>query len=209
MKQYNFYATLFDAWRWFLDSEKDTAHQDFIDRLNRKSFKSDAAEKGKAFEECVNELMNLDISGQVVKYKNFEFDKNILLDVYNRVKGYSSQIYVERQIQTSLGQVKIYGYLDKLGFGRVVDIKTTSRYEFPKFLGNFQHHVYPLCLAERCKILESEYIITDFKSVYTEQYRFDEEESMNKIKSVSEDIIEFIEYHKGLITEQKLFNHGL
>jgi len=39
MKQYNFYATLFDAWRWFLDSEKDTAHQDFIDRHIRSGCK--------------------------------------------------------------------------------------------------------------------------------------------------------------------------
>ena len=140
---YRFYATLLDSFQYYLGRvDDDNAFQDFIDRLNRKPFYSEAAAKGTAF----NDLVDLIISGKL-RIEDLPKDKR--------------------------GNVALYGYVDEILKYKVVDIKTTGRYVFPKYLNAWQSKIYPYCLNENGVYVNTfEYLITDFRNVYIEEYPY-------------------------------------
>jgi len=62
MVQYKFYATLLDSYQWYLDSEDDNSFQEFIDKINRVPFTSEAAERGTAFNKLVDLIKNRELN---------------------------------------------------------------------------------------------------------------------------------------------------
>lgn len=207
---YRFYATLLDSYQWYLSSEKEEAFQEFIDKLNRVPFVSEAAEKGTAF----NEVVDMVIKGEVVTVEadmyihgRFGFDKKIVDEVVLNLPGAIPQVRTSALLQTERGLVELYGYIDELlPACVVVDIKTTSSYTLPKYLKNWQHIVYPYCLKEHNNTdFVFSYLITDFKEVYTETYQYKEDRDLPRLKNICEELIGFIEQHRHLITDTKLF----
>lgn len=241
MIKYNIYPTLLDKYQGYLSSNEiykeiygfveeptiseeefeQKQFQSLIDGINRVPFESEKADKGTAFNEVVDCLIEnrksekMELKSNVpcgtieAFYKNqlFTFDLKICKEFANYLKGSVCQVYCEAEIKTTWGDVKLYGYIDQVTDFKIIDTKTTSRYKAFKFRKNWQHIVYPFCLSYHgCFINEFEYVVTDFKNCYIECYNFDINKDSKKLKNHIESFIEFIEENKSLITDKKIFN---
>lgn len=240
--KYKMYATILDAFQGYLSSseiyqqywgfsenpklteeefEKEQ-FQSLIDRINRVPFSSEAADKGTAFNEVIDCLIEMRKSDKMeikvvstdnkstiqVDYNghNFIFDTKLCKEIANQLKGALTQQFVEGEMPTKYGNVLLYGYLDELLPFKVVDIKTTSKYAAFKYRNNWQHKVYPFCLNQNQVFIDDfEYLITDFKKVYTELYVYDRERDFQELQSHCERFIEFLEANRDLITDTKIF----
>ena len=248
---YCFYATLLDAYQNYLNSDKiwekywgwsdnpphtleefhQKQFQGLIDTLNRVPFDSEAADKGTAFNEVVDCLIEHRNSDKIcvkrvysedneypialnVLYNNreFVFPMELCREFADYYEGAVTQQYVEAELPTKYGIVKLYGYIDELMPYSIHDIKTTGSYVVGKYKENFQHLVYPYCLHRgNCKINKFEYNIVEFSgknhSTYTELYIYDDERDTRRLTEHCEDFICFINDNKHLITNKKLFNN--
>lgn len=239
---YKFYATLLDAFQNYLSSseiyqqyygfgdnpklseeqfEKEQ-FQSLIDRINRVPFESEPADKGTAFNEVIDCLIEFRKSDKMeinvvetskkstiqVHYKKhlFVFDTELCKQIAQQLKGALTQQFVEGVISTKYGDVLLYGYLDQLMPFKIVDLKTTKQYKAFKYRNNWQHKVYPFCLNQNQVFLdEFEYVVTDFKKVYTELYVYDKEKDFLALQNHCEKFIEFLEKNKQLISDRKIF----
>lgn len=207
--QHKFYATLLDAFSWYKKSEKEEAFQEFLDKINRVPFESEAASRGTAFNELVDNLCaDFEVYGllpgdEVINHSGFDFPGDIVREFVVQFAGCLRQIYVERTIQTKYGSVLLYGYIDELLWWIVYDIKTTKAYELGKYTRNWQHKVYLYCLQET-GIDTFQYTVTDFDSSYKEEYTWKDSYQID-LQLICEELIEFINEHRTLITDKKLF----
>lgn len=238
--KYKFYATILDAYQNYLNSDslwnqfygssenptysieeyETKSFKELIDRINRVSFESEAADKGTAFNEVVDCLIenrksnkmeiisdkNLGIISVNYKTYNFIFDLNLCLEFASYFKGALTQQFVKSYIETSFGMVELYGYIDELLPMSVHDIKTTGQYKAFKFRDHWQHIVYPYCLMQNGSDVRTfEYNVTDFKNTYTESYTFVPERDIERLKEHCESFIQFLESTMELITDKKIF----
>lgn len=221
--QYKFYATLLDSYQYFLHSESKTAMQDFLDRINRVPFESEPADMGTAFNECVDRALKdpvqmqacIDHAQEIIpcpftnrsgKVYNFGFKTTIVAEFTKRLQGSVSQVYTQSELQTSKGTVLLYGYIDEVLQSDVTDIKTTGRYEFPKFLNAWQSKVYPYCLSKQgIKTETFTFRITDFNGYFEECYPVNNEKAELELIGICERLIDFIEMNKDKITDTKIF----
>ncbi|MGV4405292.1 hypothetical protein ACQ1PF_09680 [Ornithobacterium rhinotracheale] len=195
-------------------------YQDLLDRINRVPFENEATAKGSAFNEVIDCLINgttsldWDLSSnkergvliaQNEKY-NFEFNTNLCRSIRDRLTEGVTQELVEGTLSTKYGEVLLYGYLDYLLPFKVVDLKTTKKYNAFKYKNNWQHIVYPYCLNQKgIAINEFEYMATDLRKVYTESYVFNAEKDVPRLIDHCEAFIEFFEANKDKITDKKIF----
>ena len=255
---YCFYATLLDSYQNYLNTDKiyekywgwsdnpphtleefrQEQFQSFINTLNRVPFDSEAADRGTAFNEVVDCLIEHRASDKIkvekvypnvvnnngfflvsspialkVTYNNreFEFPISLCREFADYYKGAVPQLYVEAELPTKYGIVKVYGYADEIMPDCIHDIKTTTSYSVGKYKEKFQHIVYPYCLNKgECHVDRFEYNIVEFQkhgyNTYTESYTYVEERDVPRLREQCEDLICFINDHKELITNKKLFN---
>lgn len=233
--QYKFYATLLDAFAWYLSDEREEAFQEFINKLNRVPFTSEAAAKGTAFNELVDKIKNGQLiptdklgtaiiphAGKMpvpvivsdkgeIEYPAqgfvFKFKWSTVERFVNMFEGAQDQVYVEAVLPTAKGNVMLYGYIDEVPQGgRMSDIKCTGSYEFPKFLHNWQHVVYPYCMLQHgIEMPLFSYDITDYNNFYKEEYVFAGVKDTQRLAFFCERLIDFIESQRHLITDKKLF----
>lgn len=247
--RYNLYATLLDGYYNVLHSEdiyerlwgmsdeppctpgefNEQQRQSFIERINRIPFDSEAADRGTAFNEVIDCMIESRNSSKIdvqriysedavlialdVTYndRSFYFPLDLCREVADYYNGAITQHYVEADLPTRYGIVKLYGYIDELMPHSVHDIKTTRRYYVGKYRNNFQHLVYPYCLNKGgCKIRDFEYNVVEFGksgyNTYTEHYAFDPERDIPRLVEHCEGLIDFIEKNRHLITDKKIFN---
>lgn len=195
--------------------------QGLLDRINRVSTEvTEAISKGVAFEEVVNCIIEqrtsekMDMSSNYetgmidVSYNDQEFQFSAILckEFANYFKNAISQVFVKGDLETKYGTVELYGYVDMLLPIKACDIKTTGQYKAFKYRKNWQHRVYPFCLQKMGNdIKEFEYNVTDFRHSWTETYNYTDE-TENEIREIVERFIEFLEEHRELITDKKIFN---
>lgn len=208
---------MLDSFQYYLSDESDEALQNILDRINRVSFKSEAADKGSAFNELVDnaktrpeliqpEITTYEYMDRDGEMQTFQFKTNVVREFVDKFREAQHQVFVEATLPTKYGEVFIYGYVDEIMRGWIYDIKTTSNYTFPKFLHNWQHIVYSYCLIQNgidCQGFE--YTITDFSNTYTEQYIFNPERDTKKLIAFCERFIEFLEMMRDRITDTKIF----
>jgi len=247
--KYLFYATLLDGYQDFLRSDEiyqeywgfsenpefseqefhEKKRKDLIDRINRVPFESDAADKGTAFNEIVDCLIDnrtsdkMDIASNTAqgvikatfKGKVFIFPISLCKEFSNYYKGAISQVRTEAILCTKYGDVLLYGDIDELMPTSVHDIKTTTRYSTGKFKKHWQHIVYPYCLnAEGNNVSDFEYniaVINERKTgivyeTFNEYYAYMPDRDIPRLKKHVEGLIEFIDHHRELITDKKIFN---
>lgn len=238
--QFKFYATLLDAFQGYLNSaetyqqywgfsenprlteeefEKEQ-FQSLIDKINRVPFESEAAEKGTAFNEVIDCIIenrkskryqiDADRARGSITVKNdtwaFKFPLTLCVSLAKRLGGALTQQFVEAVLPTQYGDVLLYGYIDELLPFKVVDIKTTKKYKAFKYRGNWQHKVYPFCLQQNnIPIYEFEYLVTDFRAVYTELYVYNPDKDVTLLQQHCERFIEFLNQNRALITDAKIF----
>lgn len=247
--KYLFYATLLDGFQDFLSSDEiyqeywgfaenpefseEEFHEkkklDLIDRINRVPFDSEAADKGTAFNEIVDCIIEnrtsdiMDIASNtelgiikaIFRERTFIFPISLCKEFANYYKGAITQVHTEATLRTKYGDVLLYGYIDELMPTSVHDIKTTKKYSAGKFKKHWQHIVYPYCLnADGNHISDFEYniaVINEKKSgidyeTFTEHYAYLPDQDIPLLTKHVEEFIEFIEHHRDLITDKKIFN---
>lgn len=214
--QYKFYATLLDAFRWYRASESENALQEFIDKINRVEIVDEKAlermNKGTALNNLVdNQVKNCtEIEDEkistIVDGKTFTFDAKIVNELGDRLECSIPQLYTEILLNIDGVEVLLYGYIDYLQLNRCIDLKTTSKYELGKYKDNMQMHLYPVALKSNgIDVDEFEFIVTDFKDVYSEVYPINIDNSLSILNNECSLLIEFLELKKDLITNKKIF----
>ena len=228
--RYRIYPSLLDKFQDYLNPERlmvfnkteEEIEQELINTINRVPFISEAADKGNAFNKLVDhfvkhpsEAIPTVNDGKEVIYQftsqngeqtTFSFPANIVREFVAYFKGSVPQVYCSATLYTKYGLVEVYSLADELRMDRVYDIKTTSRYEFPKYLNSWQRFIYPYCLNEQGIAVQSfEFTITDFKNTYKELYPYDHKQDSQKIRLHCEHFIEYIEARRHLITDTKIF----
>ena len=202
---------------------------DLIDRINRVPFDNEKADRGTAFNEIVDCLIlnrksdKMEITSDresatiTAMYNNrtFTFPISICKEFADYYKGAMPQVYAEAILPTKYGDVKLYGYLDELMPMSIHDIKSTTKYSAGKFKDHWQHIVYPYALsAFNNDISDFEYnvlLINERKSgdtyeTFTEHYSYNADRDIPLLTKHVEGLIEFVEAHKDVITDLKIFN---
>lgn len=272
MKQqpkYRFYATLLDAFNDYIHSDviwqkywgwsenpphtpeefHELQFQELINRINRVPFDNEKADRGTAFNEVIDcmvenrksEMMKIERVYKVERFgacdevgkplyydeeqtnevvalkatynnREFTFPISICREFANYFKGALTQQRVEAILPTRFGDVLVYGFIDELMPSTVHDIKTTGQYTFGKFKSHFQHLVYPYALIQNGNDIRTfEYNILEFSKAgypvdtYTETYVFVPERDIPILTNHCEELIEFLEENKELITDTKIF----
>ncbi|MCC8119445.1 MAG: HNH endonuclease [Bacteroidales bacterium] len=241
------YATILDAYQNYLDSDliwerywgnsespaktseqfQQEQFQSLIDRINRVPFDSEAADKGTAFNEIVDciiehrksekmEIEKVYANDQVSALKatynerEFVFDINLVKEFSDYYKGATPQYLAKATIPTRHGDIEVYGYIDELLPDKICDIKTTGSYSFGKFKDHWQHIVYPYCLWKDSGIaLPFEYNVAAIDKygrweTYTEYYQFKAERDIPKLQQMCEDFYEFLLDNRDLIKDEKI-----
>ena len=220
------------------DEMSDRLEQELLDAVNRVPHDPiEAADKGTCFNEVIDCLIShrkceyegMDIqSGEVAGNRvitaklngfTFTYDATMCKDFASEYMGAISQHRCEAYLPTSYGLVELYGYADEIVQDYVVDIKTTSRYDFGKFSKGWQRHVYPYCLVasgEMKAVSGFAYDVVVWSggstrnpvltaNFYREWYDFHYDQSRQALKAICERFIEWLEAHRGQITDKKIF----
>lgn len=125
-----------------------------------------------------------------------------MADIY---RGSLAQQYVEGDIMTRYGLVRLYGFADGLFQTTIRDIKTTKRYTAQKYRNSWQKVVYPYCVRQMGGVVHAfVFDATDFNNVYSEVYTGRQIDIAERIGEL-EDFIEYIEGKRDVITQAKLF----
>lgn len=243
---YRIYATILDAFLGYLNSAvvwekywgwsenpphtpeefQEQQFQELIDRINRKPSDSEAADRGTAFNELVDALIehrkpvgmeverNGDNTGYIVAYNNrtFTFPISLCREFADYYKGALTQQRVEAVLPTAYGNVMVYGVIDEMMPASVHDIKTTGSYTVGKFKDHHQHLVYPYALMQNgSDVRMFEYNIVEFNKgghvvdTYTETYVFNPERDIPILTNHCEEFIRFLEENRDLIIDKKIF----
>ena len=197
--------------------------QSLINSINRVPIAwedTEAMDRGTAFNEVVDCLIDnrksdkMQISSNKetgtisAAYNNrtFQFPIALCKEFAEYLKGALTQQFTDGYVETKYGTVYLYGYIDQLMPFKVVDIKTTAQYNAFKYRDNWQKVVYPFCLNHNGNhINEFEFLVTDLKNSWTENYNYNEEKDLPELIEHCERFIEFLEQNKTLITNKKIY----
>lgn len=192
---YHIYPTLLNTYSLFAKKVTDAEGNLFVDfnqliaSINRETRPvSDPQQAGINFENAV-------ITG-----KGAEAFPEPVLD---KIRGllpakFKTQVFTKFVVRN----VEIYGYIDVLGDGRAIDIKTTNSYKTGKYANNFQN-LYLLGLRNK-GINQLDYLVTDFQDVYVETYHV-RQYNFNPLLDEIEAFTKFLELNKSLISDRKIF----
>lgn len=209
---YRIYATLLDSYFNYLNSDviyeryygwsenppctqeefAEKQFQELIDRINRKPFDSEAADKGTALNEIIDCMVEnrksdtvkvekvyidefgyetnddgygclLDKLKAIYNNREFTFPISLCRELTDYYKGGLTQQRVEAILPTAYGNVLVYGLIDYLMPTTVNDLKTTGSYTVGKFKDHHQHLVYPFALMQNGSDVRTfEYNIVEF-----------------------------------------------
>lgn len=212
---------------------------DLLDSINRvDGMYSEAASKGTAFNEIVDCLIENrksnredckiysttnDAEIKVIRAEidgyTFDFDISLCKYAAEIFKGSITQYLASADINTSYGKVHLYGYIDEWIGNKMIDIKTTSRYSWPKFEKGWQRHIYPWCVIESGEATEVDsftYWVVEWdyckagmplkaKNIYEETYTYSHQESGEKIKEMLESFLSWVDSRKDFIQDKRIF----
>lgn len=211
MVKYQIFPTILDKFYWYKRGYCE--HQEMIDKINRVETPfPEAARKGVAFENVINMLLKAKNHPLLTQSEYFESDGFIFQpEIVNRIatklaNAIKQQEYIQAIVETSVGGIKVYGFIDYSYPDMFVDLKTTGSYKKDKYKINNQHKCYPL-LAQISgrNINKFNYLITDFSQMYIEPYIHNSAMTDEFIFNLVE-FTEFLEANRDLIYDKKIFN---
>lgn len=209
--KYALFPTLIDSFYWYKRGYNEK--QELIDKINRvKTEMPEAAKKGVEFEGVINTLLKgkchpLLMDVEYYQTENFVFKTEIVNRIAQKlINAEKQQEYIEAIVQTTVGGIKVYGFIDYSYPDMFVDLKTTGSYKKDKYKINNQHKCYPLLAQINGRdIKKFNYLVTDFQQMYIEPYNHNSSMTDEFIFNLVE-FTEFLEVHRGLITDKKIFN---
>ena len=214
------------------DEMCDKLEQELIDTINRVEHEPwEAADKGT----CFNEIIDMLIDGRDCQYEGmtvtmddktvtatldgftFLYDLEFCQQVAEGLKDSASQVFTKANIETDHGIVELYGYVDEFRYNQVIDLKTSSSYDFLRFEQKWQRHVYPYCLVENgYEVQGFEYRVVKWKGgtatqpvlsgeVIPEYYTYTHEDSKDALVAILDQFLDWLEANKERITDKKIF----
>jgi len=155
--------TLLNSFNYFLKSESETALADFTSVIKKEFTSNKYCEAGNIWE-------------NKVCYPDTNETNKLVLEVAEKVKGYSFQEVLKKEIVVNGIKILLYGKADAIGYDIIKDIKTTSsEYEIGKFNDSLQHKIYMYCSP----IKQFEYLITQIKIIEKDEKVVDVEPTTN------------------------------
>lgn len=202
MISYSLYPTLLDSFYW---AKRLGKWQELLDKINRTGtfVPNEAILKGQAFEQAVsNCLLKVHNKIEGDEYVNtFRFSKSLVDRVVTKLQHHQGmQTFVQGQVDTPMGLVKLYGYVDFVYPDFYIDLKTTSSYKVGKYEINAQHKCYPLIGKKKA----CHYLITDFVDMYVEPYEFTPE-LQDKFMFELIEFLQWLEANRDKITDRKIW----
>lgn len=219
---YQIYPTLIDAFYWYKRGYNEK--EEILNKINRiKSPMPEAAAKGVCFEACVNNIIKTGVAGHPLlkgsffekQYQDdnfpqtkytFNFKGDLILKIAAKLGNATKlQEYIQANVSTPVGIIKVYGFIDFSYPDKFIDLKTTGSYKQGKFKDYNQHKSYPL-LAQLNgrKIYDFLYYVSDFNDTYIEPYKHTSALKDEFIRDLVE-FVEFLEVHREFITDKKIF----
>lgn len=219
---YSIYPTLIDSFYWY--KRGFNTKEEMLNKINRiKSPMPEAAAKGVAFEDCVNNIIKSGVATHPLlkgsffekQYQDanfpdtkftFNFKGDLILKIAAKLANCSKmQEYIQANVSTPVGVIKVYGFIDFSYPDKFIDLKTTGSYKDKKFKDYNQHKCYPL-LAQLNgrKVYDFLYYVTDFNDTYVEPYKHTSALKDEFIRDLVE-FTEFLERERELITDKKIF----
>ncbi|TDE13760.1 hypothetical protein [Dyadobacter psychrotolerans] len=189
--KYRLYPTLLNLFDRYQKGK--LSGEEFINRINRVPVpQTEAQARGASFEEAVIKGTNEEL-----------YDPLILQKVRSLLPRpmMKTQVYCEYQFD----DVLFYGYVDVIGKTLAVDIKTTSQYVPDCFAHSHQNFYLPALKSRGIRSLR--YVITNFIDVYQEDY--DQSVDFSFQEKQIKSFCEFLEEHRGRITDKRVFNQIL
>lgn len=196
-------------------ADKGTAFNEIVDCLieNRKSSKDDCNIYSMSNKYGIK-VIRAEINGFV-----FDYDIALCEEAASYFAGSLTQFFAQSIMDTTYGNVEIYGYIDEWPNNKMFDIKTTGRYTFGKFERKWQRHAYPWCVINSGLATEIEsftYWVVEWayqrvgeplkaKSITPETYTYDHNTSETLLRNHIEKFIEWIELRREFIQDQKIF----
>lgn len=144
---------------------ESNGYEDFLRVLRREpSEQTEAMRNGIEFEDLVTDIVNGDAD---TEHKWYE----AATKVAKVIKGGQLQYKAKKKMVVAGEQILLYGRLDVLLAGRIIDIKFSKGYDRGKYLGSTQHPTYLELIPEAEAFT---YIVSNGTEVWTETYRRDE-----------------------------------
>lgn len=218
------------------DEMYEKIEAELIDTINRcDGVPIEAADKGTCFNEIIDCLIenrkssrpDIDIKSEKVEDNKtaiiatlngftFAFDADFCKSVAKEFKGAITQYMCKSSIVTKYGDVEIYGYIDEYMPNRIVDIKTTSMYNFGRFENKWQRHAYPYCVVNSgvsTDIDEFEYYVVVWDksssllkgSIHKEVYTYRHKYSTERLRAMIEHFLYWLHRRKQFITNNRIF----
>lgn len=164
-----------------LTTERDS-RDEFLKSLRREPTETtEAMQNGIEFEDLVTDIVNQDYDES---HKWVEAAKKVA----NIVRGGKLQYKAKKPIEVGGEQFLLYGRLDVLKAGQIIDIKFSKSYDRGKYLTSTQHPTYLELISEAEQFT---YIISNGNDVWTETYLREETPSIYPI------IEDFVAYLKA------------
>ena len=200
MPRYLMTHSLLSSWLYAMKSspyedasaERDT-YQEFLQTLRREPTETtDAMRNGIEFEDLVTGIAKgLDVN---VSHKWYSAASKAA----EYVEGGVCQYKAKTEITVSGESILLYGRIDFLKAGKVVDTKFSKSYERGKYLDSTQHPVYLRLIPEADEFV---YLVSNGSEVWTETYRRDETPD---IEPIIEDFLSFLT-ERGLMDTYKKY----
>lgn len=170
--------SLLSSWQWSL--VKDGGFEEFLKNLRREFIPTTPAmAAGIRFESRLNNVLN----GEPIESEE-EWYKPITT-LCGTLKGSQQQVTASKYIVIDETEFVLYGKLDYLKAGIIYDTKFSKTYSVGKYLDSPQHPMYFAIVPEA---YEFQYLICDGEEVYTETYR------PNDIEPIERVIKHFMDY---------------
>lgn len=209
MIKYAIYPTILDSFYWYKRGYNEK--QELINKINRvKTEMAEPAKKGVAFENVINMLLKAKNHPLLTEAEHYESDGFVFrTEIVNRIaakliNATKQQEYIQATVQTPVGDIKVYGFIDYSYPDMYVDLKTTATYKKDKYAINNQHKCYPLLGQLNGKpIKKFNYLVTDFQQMYIEPYLHHSGMTDEFVFNLVE-FTEFLEANREIITDTKI-----
>ena len=145
-------------------TERDS-YQEFLQALRREpGEQTEAMRNGVEFEDLVTDIVNGKADPE---HKWYE----AAAKVAHIVRGGWLQYKAKKEIMVSGIRILLYGRLDVLKAGEIIDTKFSKGYERGKYISSTQHPTYMELIPEADRFT---YLVSNGTEVWTETYRRDE-----------------------------------
>lgn len=162
--------SLLSSWLW--SYKREDGYDDFLKTLRKEPIQQTKQRlEGIRFENVLNVVLN----GAEIE-PTHEWYKPIM-ELYPILHGAQQQAAIYRDVTVQGARFVLYGRLDFLKAGIIYDTKYSKTYRVGKYIDSPQHPMYFALVPEA---YEFQYKICDGRYIYTETYRPDEVEPIER-----------------------------